>query len=113
MSTSPAGGQAGANMGRREGAPGGSNPLPASCSLALGTVHGAFVQRAEPGADRLVAEGGYGDRSFLEAHCRRWKCHSCGVLRIYRRGHAWLVPEGVGDHYAAIDFAPELRRFGP
>jgi fructose-specific phosphotransferase system IIC component len=36
-----------------------------------------------------------------------------GVLRIYRLGQPWLVLEGVSDHYVAIDFAAEVRRFKP
>jgi hypothetical protein len=36
-----------------------------------------------------------------------------GVLRIYRLGQPWLVLEGVSDHYVAIDFAAEVRRFRP
>ncbi len=36
-----------------------------------------------------------------------------GVLRIYRLGQPWLVLEGVSDHYVAIDFAAECRRFRP
>jgi len=36
-----------------------------------------------------------------------------GVLRIYRLGQPWLVLEGVSDHYVAIDFAGEVRRFRP
>ncbi len=36
-----------------------------------------------------------------------------GVLRIYRLGQPWLVLEGVIDHYVAIDFAAEVRRFNP
>ncbi len=36
-----------------------------------------------------------------------------GVLRIYRLGQPWLVLEGASDHYVAIDFAAEVRRFQP
>jgi len=36
-----------------------------------------------------------------------------GALRIYRLGPPWLVLEGVSDHYVAIDFAAEVRRFRP
>jgi hypothetical protein len=36
-----------------------------------------------------------------------------GVLRIYRLGQPWLVLDGVSDHYVAIDFANEARRFRP
>jgi hypothetical protein len=36
-----------------------------------------------------------------------------GVLRIYRLGQPWLVLESVSDHYVAIDFAAEVRRFQP
>ncbi len=35
-----------------------------------------------------------------------------GVLRIYRMGQPWWTLEGVSDHYVAIDFAAEVRRFG-
>ena len=34
-----------------------------------------------------------------------------GVLRIHRLGQPWFVLEGVSDHYVAIDFAAEVRRF--
>lgn len=34
-----------------------------------------------------------------------------GVLRIYRMGQPWWVLEGVSEHYVAIDFAAEVRRF--
>jgi hypothetical protein len=34
-----------------------------------------------------------------------------GVLRVYRLGQPWLILEGVDDHYVAIDFAEEVRRF--
>jgi hypothetical protein len=37
--------------------------------------------------------------------------YSDGVLRIYRLGEPWLVLEGVSDHYVAMDFAEEVRRF--
>ncbi len=36
-----------------------------------------------------------------------------GVLRVYRLGQLWLVLEGVSDHYVALDFALEVRRFNP
>jgi hypothetical protein len=32
---------------------------------------------------------------------------------ICRLGQPWLVLEGVSDHYVAIDFAAEVRRFRP
>jgi hypothetical protein len=36
-----------------------------------------------------------------------------GVLRIHRLGQPWLVLEGISDHYVAIRFAAEVRRFQP
>jgi hypothetical protein len=36
-----------------------------------------------------------------------------GVLRVYRLGQPWLILEGVGDHYVAMDFAEEVRRSAP
>lgn len=34
-----------------------------------------------------------------------------GVLRVYRNGEPWLVPdEGVEDSFIALDFEEEIRR---
>ena len=38
-------------------------------------------------------------------------CRCYGVEECY--GQPWLVLEGVSDHYVAIDFADEVRRFRP
>ncbi len=77
------------------------------------------------GGDIVVRRGGWLARSLRES-CPHWlqevlwvaerlatAHYTGGVLRIYRLGQPWLVLEGVSDHYVAIDFAAEVRRFRP
>src|SRR5215469_9696022 len=80
------------------------------------------------GGDIVVRRGGWLARMLRES-CPSWlqemllvaerrlpmalatAHYTGGVLRIYRLGQPWLVVEGVSDHYIAIDFAAEVRRF--
>ncbi len=82
------------------------------------------------GGDIVVRRGGWLARMLRES-CPPWlqevllvaerrlpmavttAHYTGGVLRIYRLGQPWLVLEGVSDHYVAIDFAAEVRRFKP
>jgi hypothetical protein len=82
------------------------------------------------GGDIVVRRGGWLARMLRES-CRPWlqevlfvaerrlpmalatAHYTGGVLRIYRLGQPWVVLEGVSDHYVAIDFAAEVRRFRP
>ena len=80
------------------------------------------------GGNILVRRGGWLARALRES-CPPWlqevllvaerrlpmalatAHYTGGVLRVYRLGQPWLVLEGVCDHYVAIDFAAEVRRF--